>query len=104
MRTKTRISGPLFFGFSDPVTMRALAELYTAEELAACVSGGTVPSATGGHSALERVVAELERTVEGMARERRHRTGLLRRPLAALRSRGLGAEATGLRGEARGGG
>ena len=66
MRTKTRISGPLFFGFSDPVTMRALAELYTAEELAACVSGGTVPSATGGHSALERVVAELERTVEGM--------------------------------------
>ena len=46
--------------------MRALAELYTAEELAACVSGGTVPSVTGEHSALERVVAELERTVEGM--------------------------------------
>ena len=66
MRTKTRISGPLFFGFSDPVTMRALAELYTAEELAACVSGGTVPSAPGEHSALERVVAELERAVEGM--------------------------------------
>ena len=51
MRTKTRISGPLFFGFSDPVTMRALAELYTAEELAACVSGGTVPSVIGEHSA-----------------------------------------------------
>jgi hypothetical protein len=41
MKTKTRISGPLFFGFSDPITMRALAQvrishLYTTFRLCDC--------------------------------------------------------------------
>jgi hypothetical protein len=44
-RLGTRISGPLFFGFSDPVTQRALAQLYTPEELAAARRGSTVDSA-----------------------------------------------------------
>jgi len=35
-RTGQRISGPLFFGFSDPLTQRAIAvNLYTPAELAA---------------------------------------------------------------------
>ena len=41
-RTRTRISGPLFFGFSDPATMRALAHLYTREEIHACKTGERV--------------------------------------------------------------
>jgi hypothetical protein len=41
----TRISGPLFFGFSDAMTMRALSSLYTPDELAAArAGGGTVAS------------------------------------------------------------
>jgi hypothetical protein len=41
----TRISGPLFFGFSDVMTMRALSSLYTPAELAAArAGGGTVAS------------------------------------------------------------
>lgn len=34
-RTGQRISGPLFFGFSSPVTQAAIAKLYTPRELAA---------------------------------------------------------------------
>lgn len=30
-----RMTGPLFFGFSDPVTQRAIAALYEPHELAA---------------------------------------------------------------------
>lgn len=62
-RLKTRISGPLFFGFSDVVTMRALATLYTAEELRACRAGGVVASEE--MSVTERCVAELC-TLEGV--------------------------------------
>lgn len=37
-RTGQRISGPLFFGFSDPLTQRAIAvNLYTPAELAAAL-------------------------------------------------------------------
>ena len=34
-RTGQRISGPLFFGFSSPITQAAIAMLYTPRELAA---------------------------------------------------------------------
>ena len=34
-RTGQRISGPLFFGFSSPITQAAIAKLYTPRELAA---------------------------------------------------------------------
>ena len=44
-RLGTRISGPLFFGFSDPVTQRAIASLYTEEEFTASNEGTSVPSA-----------------------------------------------------------
>ena len=43
-RLGTRISGPLFFGFSDPMTQRAIARLYTPTELDAARSGSTVAS------------------------------------------------------------
>ena len=43
-RLGTRISGPLFFGFSDPMTQRAIARLYTPTELEAARSGSTVAS------------------------------------------------------------
>lgn len=40
-RTGQRISGPLFFGFSDPLTQRAIAaNLYNPEELAAALQVG----------------------------------------------------------------
>ena len=45
MRLGTRISGPLFFGFSDPVTQRAIASMYTKEEFIASNQGTSVPSA-----------------------------------------------------------
>ena len=32
-----RVIGPLFFGFSDPVTQRAIAALYEPHELAAAL-------------------------------------------------------------------
>ena len=35
----TRISGPLFFGFSDPVTQGAIAKLYTPDEWQAALDG-----------------------------------------------------------------
>jgi hypothetical protein len=71
MKTRTRISGPLFFGFSDPITMRALAGLYAKEELAALVSGDAALSgdAAPGESPardLERFVARLRRDVDGL--------------------------------------
>jgi hypothetical protein len=62
-RLGTRISGPLFFGFSDPMTMRALATLYTPAELAAARAGGTVASRA---PSLEERVAEQFRLVDGM--------------------------------------
>lgn len=40
-RTGQRISGPLFFGFSDPLTQRAIAaNLYSQEELRAALQVG----------------------------------------------------------------
>ena len=67
IKTRTRISGPLFFGFSDPLTMRALAASYTKRELAACVSGdpGARESGTPG-SDLETLVLELRARVDGL--------------------------------------
>ena len=62
-RLGTRISGPLFFGFSDPMTMRALATRYTPAELAAARAGGTVASRA---PSLEERVAEQFRLVDGM--------------------------------------
>jgi hypothetical protein len=41
--TGTRISGPLFYGFSDPITQQAIALQYTDEEAAAAAAGETVP-------------------------------------------------------------
>ena len=42
-RTGQRISGPLFFGFSDPITQKAIATcLYNERELAAALIGETV--------------------------------------------------------------
>jgi len=38
-RTGQRISGPLFFGFSDPATQAAVEQLYSAEELEAARRG-----------------------------------------------------------------
>jgi hypothetical protein len=43
--SSTRISGPLFFGFSDPITQRAVSLQYTGEEAAAAAAGETVPCA-----------------------------------------------------------
>ena len=40
LRLGTRISGPQFFGFSDPVTMRALAALCSPAELRRCLTKG----------------------------------------------------------------
>lgn len=40
-RTGQRISGPLFFGFSDLATQRAIAELYSPQELQAALQVGT---------------------------------------------------------------
>ena len=57
------LSGPLFFGFSDPVTMRALASLYTPDELEACKRGGVVESAE--YDPLEALVKALCR-LEGV--------------------------------------
>ena len=67
IKTRTRISGPLFFGFSDPLTMRALAASYTKRELAACVSGdpGARETGTPG-SDLETLVLELRARVDGL--------------------------------------
>jgi len=62
-RLGTRISGPLFFGFSDPMTQRAIAQLYTLDELAAARAGSTVASLAP--SAEECAVAEFCR-VEGL--------------------------------------
>jgi hypothetical protein len=39
----TRISGPLFYGFSDPITQKAISLQYTDEEAAAAAAGETVP-------------------------------------------------------------
>jgi hypothetical protein len=36
-KTGQRISGPLFFGFSDPLTQRAIASLYNERELQAAL-------------------------------------------------------------------
>jgi len=71
MKTKTRISGPLFFGFSDPITMRALAQSYDATEMKACVSGDKVDLVAGDYSRepctdLERLVVELRADVDGL--------------------------------------
>ena len=44
LRLGTRISGPLFFGFSDPVTQRAIAGMYTHDEFDASDQGTSVPS------------------------------------------------------------
>ena len=67
IKTRTRISGPLFFGFSDPVTMRALAASYTRSELAACVSGDALPASAGdAGSDLETLVFELRARVDGL--------------------------------------
>lgn len=45
-RTGQRISGPLFFGFSDPLTQRAIAaNLYSKEELRAVLQGGMLEQA-----------------------------------------------------------
>jgi hypothetical protein len=63
-RLGTRISGPLFFGFSDPLTQRALAALYTPDELTAARAGGTVASAAP--CAVERCAAELRASLEGL--------------------------------------
>jgi len=62
-RLGTRISGPLFFGFSDPLTQRAIAQLYTPEELAAARAGSTVASRAPGP---EEVAAAQFCTVEGL--------------------------------------
>jgi len=63
-RLGTRISGPLFFGFSDALTQRALCALYTPTELAAARAGGTVASAAP--CAVERCAAELRAALEGL--------------------------------------
>ena len=48
-RTGQRISGPLFFGFSDPLTQRAIAaNLYSAGELAAALQVGAGLQCGGG--------------------------------------------------------
>ena len=62
----TRISGPQFFGFSDPMTVRALCAVYTPAELEACVGGGVV--ATAAPNNVEKCVLEL-RTVDGLGEQ-----------------------------------
>lgn len=68
IRTKTRISGPLFFGFSDPITMRSLAQQYDADEIRACVTGDKVELLSDAlpSNDLERVVTELRANVNGL--------------------------------------
>ena len=72
IKTRTRISGPLFFGFSDPITMRAIAQTYTNAELAACVAGDALPNDVGvgdtteARSDLEALVFELRARVDGL--------------------------------------
>jgi hypothetical protein len=59
-RTGQRISGPLFFGFSDAATQRAIASaLYDERELAAALAGER--PASGEPSAEERAAAEFAR-------------------------------------------
>jgi hypothetical protein len=62
-RLGTRISGPLFFGFSDAMTMRALSTLYTPAELAAARANGTVASRA---PCAEELAAAQFRQVDGM--------------------------------------
>ncbi len=64
-RLGTRISGPLFFGFSDPITMRALGALYTHAELAAARAGGGATVASRAPCAAERAAAAF-RCVDGL--------------------------------------
>lgn len=67
LRLGTRISGPLFFGFSDPLTQRAIAQTYTAAELAAARGGrGAPPSAAPG--ADEVAAVEFEASLRGLGR------------------------------------
>ena len=72
IKTRTRISGPLFFGFSDPITMRAIAQTYTNAELAACVASDALPNDVGvgdtteARSDLEALVFELRARVDGL--------------------------------------
>ncbi|KAK9819083.1 hypothetical protein WJX81_007711 [Elliptochloris bilobata] len=55
--TGQRISGPLFFGFSDPTTQRAIAALYQPEEVAAAMQGERAAAAEPAPE--ERCAAEL---------------------------------------------
>ena len=55
--------GTRIFGFSDPLTQRAIAQLYTPEELAAARAGSTVASRAPGP---EEVAAAQFCTVEGL--------------------------------------
>lgn len=64
MKRGTRISGPLFYGFSDPLTQRAIAQLYTPEELAAAKEFSTVATVSPG--AAEAAAEEMRRGVEGL--------------------------------------
>ena len=54
-RTGQRISGPLFFGFSDTIVQRAVSTLYSPAELAAAQSGEVAASAAP--SAAEKAAA-----------------------------------------------
>jgi hypothetical protein len=45
--TGTRISGPLFYGFSDPITQQAIALQYTDEEAAAAEACGILVNMGG---------------------------------------------------------
>jgi hypothetical protein len=63
-KTGQRISGPLFFGFSDPLTQQAIAKcLYNQRELAAALAGEVVEAEE--LSPDERAAKEIE-TLEGV--------------------------------------
>ena len=63
-RTGRRISGPLYYGFSDPITMLAIYALYNDDERKAALAGGR--ATTSEPSALERVTRELSETLPGV--------------------------------------
>lgn len=62
--TGRRISGPLYFGFSDPVTMLAIYALYNDAERAAALAGGRAAAAEP--SALEKTTRELSERLPGI--------------------------------------
>lgn len=79
-RTGQRISGPLFFGFSDPTTQRAVASLYTPDELAAARRG------EGGKRREGAAAAEAEAEVAEKGDDGNDKTALSASSLATERA------------------